>query len=513
MSSLTNNIERAILCSIIFNNDNFKEINTFLKKEDFPYAPYGKIYEIMQELDKKDIPIEELFLVKAGADERAIIEVMSANAITNVFAYAKDLKKDSYTKKISQLSLKLSQEFKEDYLDEIQRLKEELKELDDVRKLKSFDEKSELFFDTMDLNTDEVENITFNYLYDYFIVKNEITMIAARSGIGKSLNTFALTNMFLQNNKVARCFYLDGDNGLSTLKERKIHKVKEYYGKRLRYTQGKSQNEFRRNIGELEKYDLTDCLVVFDSMKNFMFGGDRDKNKDVSKVMDVLKKLRNNGATVIFLHHTNKPQKDINDLMYAGSSAWEEDASNAFILKRNEDKNAFIFHNIKARSGELHEIAFSYNSESHTLTKLELEYAKETKLDQELQNEIIDFISNSRQSPIWSEIYNHLLENGYEKNKASTAIKIGEGKLWNITRGNNNKKIYSLIKKEPVKTTFKTKTEKVASGTPITSGSPFYGVSHLSDSFSGTPISQDNLLTSPLLTADVQNFVEIPFIE
>ena len=69
-----------------------------------------------------------------------------------------------------------------------------------------------------------------------------------------------------------------------------------------------------------------------------MFGSDRDKNKDVSKIMELLKDLRNNGATIIFLHHTNKPKQDIDELIYAGSSAWEEDTTNAFILKINHDK-------------------------------------------------------------------------------------------------------------------------------------------------------------------------------
>ena len=529
VTNLSNDIEKAILSSIIFNNENFKDINTFLTKDDFTYAPYGKIYEIMQGLDKRDIPIEELFLLKAGANETALIEAMSANAITNVFAYAKELKKDSCIRKIGILSIKLNEEFKEEYIDQIQQLREDIKELDDARKLKLTDTKIDNFFDVMDLNPDFVNDTRFEYIYNNFIVKNEITMLAARAGLGKSLTTFALSWMAIQDNSVETVYYLDGDNSITTIKERNIHTIKEKAGKRLRYFQGKSSHEFGRIIRELLKLDLTNCLVVFDSIKNFMLGGDRDKNKDVSKVMEVLKKLRNNGATVIFLHHSNKPQKDVEELMYAGSSAWEEDASNAFILKKNEDKNAFIFHNIKARTGELDDIAFTYNNESHTLTKLDIQYAQETKLDQELQNEIIDFISSSRQAPIWTEIYNHLLENGYEKNKASKAIKIGEGKLWNIVRGNNNKKIYSLIEEtqskyvkptkiEPIQTTFSIDKEeqeennkKVASGTSITSGSPFYGVSSLLENFSGTSGSEDNLIL-PIIIENV-NLAEIPFIE
>ncbi len=471
-------IEKAILSSIIFDNTCFEEVVNILKPEDFYHLGYQKIFETMKLLDKKDLPIEEDFLRKHGAEETNIIEVMSANPITNLFAYAKQLKIDSNMRKITQLSIQLRAEYKESYIDEIQKLKDEINELDDARKLKSVDQKSNSFFDKHDLDPDFVENAKFEYLYQNFLVKNEITMVAARPAIGKSLTVFSLSWMAIQRNAVDTVFYLDGDNGITTIKERKIHHIKQKAGKKLRYFQGKTSAEFGQIIKELLKIDLTNCLVVFDSIKNFMLGGDRDKNKDVSKVMEVLKRLRNNGATVVFLHHSNKPQKDIDDLMYAGSSAWEEDTSNAFILKRNEDKNAFIFHAIKKRTGEIDDQAFTYDSENHWLNTLDLEYAKRTKDDEEMIGEIIDFISDSRQPPIWSDIYNYLLSIGYEKNKASKAIKNGENIYWRCEKGNGNNRKLFFLTQEVIQNQEKNK--KSASGSPISSGSPIYGVSNLS---------------------------------
>lgn len=74
---------------------------------------------------------------------------------------------------------------------------------------------------------------------------------------------------------------------------------------------------------------------MFDSAKNFLkSGADRDKNKDVSPLMEFFKQFRDLGATIILLHHTNKPNKDLDELTYAGSSAWEEDSSNAFFIEK-----------------------------------------------------------------------------------------------------------------------------------------------------------------------------------
>ena len=62
-------------------------------------------------------------------------------------------------------------------------------------------------------------------------------MIAARPAVGKSLTTFAFVNMILLNSKISKVIYLDGDNSLTTLKERKVHIVKKEHGKKLIYLQ------------------------------------------------------------------------------------------------------------------------------------------------------------------------------------------------------------------------------------------------------------------------------------
>lgn len=195
---------------------------------------------------------------------------------------------------------------------------------------------------------------------------------------------------------------------------------------------------------------------MFDSAKNFLkSGADRDKNKDVSPLMEFFKQFRDLGATIILLHHTNKSNKDLDELTYAGSSAWEEDSSNAFLLKNNEYKRTFIFIPFKKRVGELEEIAFEYKEETHSLNKVDLEWAREDEVDEAIRNEIIDFIKTSNQKPNYSQIMKYINEQGYtNKDKANAVIQNNKNKYWRTTKipEKNFRDVYELIKYETLET-------------------------------------------------------------
>ncbi len=308
-------------------------------------------------------------------------------------------------------------------------------------------------FEKFNLNQKKLEEIRVEYLSDNnLIVKNEVTMIAAKPSSGKSLTTLALANMALQANRVDYVFYFDLDNSLTTLKERNLGVLRDKWGKRLQYIHPSfaTKQQIWQLINKLKQTDLTNALVIFDSAKNFMVGGDRDKNRDVSKIMEIFKELRNNGATVILLHHTNRPQKDLSELVYAGSSAWEEDSSNAFILKQNNYKSTFLFQPIKNRVGELKDIAFSYNQD-HTLMQVDFEEAAEIEEDQQIRNEVIDFIANNPKCT-YSLILQHVTGMGYGKDKVNKVIQAGKSKHWQAikNKAKQNRDEYILIDTENI---------------------------------------------------------------
>ena len=330
-------------------------------------------------------------------------------------------------------------------------IKKEIVNLEKKLNLKSVKTLDELdsFLDQIDLNPEKIENTSFEYLFDNFIIKNEITMFAAPPGSGKSLISVALCNMFLINKKAKNVIYFDADNGAATIKERNIHLLKQKWGKQFRYfhESSASKSQMFQIIKQLQKTDLTNVFIVFDSIKNFMIGGDRDKNKDVSKVMGILQSLRARGATVLFLHHTNKPQKDIQELTYAGSSAFQEDTGNAYILKKNEFKNTFILKNLKSRTGDLKDIALKYNS-NHAIAEVDFAEANETQEISEISEVVTEFLESQSQKPSYTQIMQYLQKQGYSRNKSNQALQNGKGRYWTEEKlTQNNKSVYSLITK------------------------------------------------------------------
>jgi len=338
-----------------------------------------------------------------------------------------------------------------DFIEEqdLKKIEKEIVSLESQLNLKAVKKLNDLdnLLNTLDMDPIKIENTSFEYLYKNFITKNEITMFAAPPASGKSLISVALCNMFLINKTINTTIYFDGDNGAATLKERNIHKLKQKWGKQFRYfnQSSASKSQMFQIIKQLQKTDLSDVFIVFDSIKNFMAGGDRDKNKDVSKVMEVLQSLRARGATVLFLHHTNKPQRDLEELVYAGSSAFQEDTGNAYILKKNEFKNTFIFKNFKARTGDLKDIAFKYNS-NHTLKEVDFSEANETEEIVEISEIITEFLESQSQKPSYSQIMQHLQKQGYSRNKSNKALQNGKSRYWREEKlTQNNKSVYSLI--------------------------------------------------------------------
>jgi len=366
---------------------------------------------------------------------------------------AKVKQKEAKRARLKQLEmLKLSDFIDDNDLIEIDKEIQITKQKLNIKTTKSLNELDNLF-DNFDLDPQKIEDTNFEYLFKNFIVKNELTMAAGAPGKGKSIMSVALCIMFLREQSIQSVIYFDGDNGSATIKERNIHKLKQKWGKKFRYLHESScgKSQMFQVIKQLQKTNLTDVFIVFDSIKNFMNGGDRDKNKDVSKIMEVLQSLRARGATVLFLHHTNKPNKDLQELVYAGSSAFQEDTGNAYILSKNEFKGTFIFKNFKARTGDLKDVAFRYVADSHTLIQVDFQEASETEEDQQIKNEIIEFIGcNSKCT--YSQILQHVTSMGYGKDKVNKVIQAGKSKHWQAikNKAKQNRDEYILIQTENI---------------------------------------------------------------
>ena len=442
-------IERAILSSLISDNNVAKMEVCFkiIEGNDFYYNQHGVIFNTIIKLYQNDKIINEhtVFLEnETNINEQYYIDVIATTPLDSILDSIKKIKQYSLERQIITVAAKIKEgEFSK--IKDLHNLQENLENIENKKDLRQIDGKFEKLISNFDIDIQKIKDKKIEYIFEKFIIKNDITMIVSRPGVGKSLMALALCNMLLDAKKVKRVFYLDGDNSHITIKSRNIDLVKDKFGNRLNYFIELSDLDLYRIITELKKKDLADFLIIFDSIKNFIIG-DRNSHKDVTDMMNILKELRNNGATIIFLHHQNKLNKDFNSA-FAGSSAFMEDISLAYELKRNDDKQTYIFHPLKDRNNISNYIAFTYNQDN-TLTEIDLDYALETSEDLEIKEQIINFIKSKKDKPIYSEILKYIVDSGgYNKDKVNRIIQRGKDKHWRASRvlRENNKLVFELI--------------------------------------------------------------------
>lgn len=104
------NIERAVLSSLLFNVEMADNIINILGSDDFYLLDHQLIFQAICELHKKDLPIDETFILKilkqkdSNFKEDALIAILATNAVTNVEAYGYELKESSKLRKLILLS-------------------------------------------------------------------------------------------------------------------------------------------------------------------------------------------------------------------------------------------------------------------------------------------------------------------------------------------------------------------------------------------------------------------------
>ena len=102
------NIERAVLSSIFFNPEELEDVIAALKPKDFYLPAHQKIYETMIKLHDEQMPIDEEFIRKKVdskvVDDSIILEILSANPITNTTAYVKEIKDSAVKRELATLA-------------------------------------------------------------------------------------------------------------------------------------------------------------------------------------------------------------------------------------------------------------------------------------------------------------------------------------------------------------------------------------------------------------------------
>lgn len=102
------NIERAVLSSILFDHDIIEDILGVLKPEDFYLPAHQKVFAVMEALNHADMPIDEDFIRKRvdskEVSDSILIEILSANPISNTMAYVAEIKDGAVKRELTSLA-------------------------------------------------------------------------------------------------------------------------------------------------------------------------------------------------------------------------------------------------------------------------------------------------------------------------------------------------------------------------------------------------------------------------
>lgn len=222
------NIERAVLSAIIFDPETYEEIAAKLKPHDF-YLPFHQhVFAAMEELSVEEKPLDDEFLrSKLNAmgkfDEVAMLDLLSANPITNTAAYLKEIKAKSSKRALATLATEIKKVTIEDDLpaEEVMNLVEKkLYEITQNSTSDDFRESKEITLSMMA----EIERLKalgnskligtdtgFRNLNDRTsgFGKGDLVIIAARPAMGKTAFVLNMALKAIERNEGVAFFSLE----------------------------------------------------------------------------------------------------------------------------------------------------------------------------------------------------------------------------------------------------------------------------------------------------------------
>ena len=220
--------ERSILSSIVFEPSQFDELSTTLRQDDFYLPAHQEIFGVMQVLLQKDHPIDEEFIKKElitikKFDEQVMLEILSANPISNTKAYVDEIKDKSLKRHLLTLTTEIKRVTVEEELpsaEVVDIVEKKLYEITQDNQTSDFKDSPKMTYDTMkyieemkargnnilvgvDTGFHELNKMTTGF------GKGDLVIIAARPAMGKTSFILNTVNSLIMNQKGVAFFSLE----------------------------------------------------------------------------------------------------------------------------------------------------------------------------------------------------------------------------------------------------------------------------------------------------------------
>lgn len=279
------------------------------------------------------------------------------------------------------------------------------------------------------------------FLIPHFLPKKMITTIYADGGNGKSYLSAAICKKLCKSESVRHIVYVDLDNPISMLVDRGYDTLLLNEPKIAYIHRCKLNIKPFELLCALEEQALGNkyegYVFIFDSLRNFV---DIDNDKSAMALFDVAMNLREAGATIIALHHSNKDGKN-----FKGSSHIRNSTDVMYRLERLEGESQKVCVKLiaqKERAG-IRDMSFGIDVRDLSLNEVDSKIANMNEKQKDFVLKAKAVLEHS--SPNKTQL---LLACGYEKGDkwARETLQHFEGLFWeSLPKGKNNALTYHLL--------------------------------------------------------------------
>jgi len=220
--------ERSILSSIIFEPTQYDDLENILKVDDFYLPAHQDIYKAIQNLVHRDEPIDEEFIkkelsLKKKFDEVIMLDILSANPISNTAAYVREIKDKSLKRHLLTLTTEIKKVTMEEELpssEVIDMVEKKLYEITQDSQTSDFKDADEMTIKTMeyiaemkargnttlvgvDTGFEELNKMTTGF------GKGDLIILAARPAMGKTSFALNIVQNLMDQGKGVAFFSLE----------------------------------------------------------------------------------------------------------------------------------------------------------------------------------------------------------------------------------------------------------------------------------------------------------------
>ncbi|MFK5976905.1 MAG: AAA family ATPase [Sulfurovum sp.] len=317
------NVEKALLSSMMFNPETFEDISLKIDSKVFFYKFHRDLFEVFESLNRDETPFDDEFveieLRKKGTfNQNDLIEVISANPITNTAPYIKQIQALHNKRRLHGLGLGIQTDIA-DYSkspdDILARIQESLGDIEgDLFELHTVN--------GADLKDKEIVFHCKDWLP---IPCSALTLISADGGVGKTWIAVQLAVRYVIEHKYKKRAYLwlseDPEGvihsrlesvisfmGLSSNYDKIVHCIDFTWREPPALVVKKSfkTSEISPIFYKIQSLLRPYGLIVFDPMSDFI-GADENDNSEASTFMKPFKQWSAvEHKSIVFLHHHKK---------------------------------------------------------------------------------------------------------------------------------------------------------------------------------------------------------------